>query len=470
MEALIPNNIEAERRVIGALLLDTSLILDVSSQLKPEFFFSPPHSWVFEAICKLHVDGSPVTPETVSNVLKGRKELDRTRLEIVGSISDYLVGVSTGEVKFWLEQVVSKHQERLLLEFAEECRQKALSNPEDIKKVRDSLEAKLISFSGTITSNNSISIDNSMGELENRIQRYIDNPHGIIGLPTGYNRLDRALDGLQPGNVTILYAPSSRFKSLFSQNIGWNLSRENIPGLWFTTEMPRVQVLERLLQLESGLNLKWLRRDNNIISHRDRIDRSSEIIRHYPITFCDTSSLDVSEVRSIVNRQIRWKSIEYIIVDLVDHIHSSRFKDEMVNNQRAVMAAMKQLAKDFNIHVLLVSHVGKGDEQKRKQADLDVEEMIGSAAKYQDVDAAISIAPVKYDLMNNLIAQDRNDIIWNVANSGKLDTLVSITKNRHGELDRFELTLDFHKGGRFIENGWLQLEPKQEKLDIEEKV
>ena len=235
--------------------------------------------------------------------------------------------------------------------------------------------------------------------------------------------------------------------------------------------MPRVQVLERLLQLEAGLNLKWLRRDKRIYEYKAHIKRAQDRLAGYPIYFCDTSALDISEIRAEVNRHTRWHNINYIIVDLVDHVSSSRFRDEMVNNQRAVMSSMKQIAKDFNIHVLLVSHVAKGNEQTRQKADLDVEEMIGSAAKYQDVDAAISIAPVGMDDVGKWIAMQREDILRAVADSGRLDVLVSVTKNRHGELLRTILELDFNYGGRFEEPVFrpvVRETPKQLTIDTED--
>lgn len=468
---IIPQDIDAEAKFIGSLFLDSNLINTVLTEVRPESFWSIPHRYIYEAMCQLYIDGSPVTPDTVSQLLGTKKELDKTRFDIVGEkkgILKTLEGAEEAEFTFWADVVKKKHEERKLLEFAEEVKKAALSNPEDINGLRSKLESKLISLGGRESAGNSISIANSIEDLDARIQRYIDNPDTIVGLPTTFNRLDKHTDGLQRGNVTILYAPSSRFKSLFATNIGWKLADQNIPGLWFTTEMPRVQVLERLLQLEAGVNIKWLRRDRRVASFKRELDFATKRLAELPIHFCDTSALDVSEIRAEVNRFKRWHNIEYIIVDLIDHVSSSRFRDEMVNNQRAVMAAMKQIAKDFDIHVMLVSHVGKGNKETRGNADLDVEEMIGSAAKYQDVDTAISIAPVKYNQMNELVAMQREDIIWHVANEGRLDVLVSITKNRHGELDRFSLDLDFNKGGRFLENGWL-VEKQQVLLKEEEE-
>jgi replicative DNA helicase len=456
---------EAEGKYLGSIFLDPNRLNTAMLEVRPEHFWSIPYKYIYEAMCQLFTSGSPVTPDTVAQLLGTKKDLDKTKLELAGGklgIISTMQGADEGEFEFWSDVVKKKYEERQLLEFAEQVKKSALSNPENIHDIRSKLEAQLIQLGHKDSGGKSVSIENAIPDLDIRIQRYIDNPDDILGLTTGYKRLDKLTDGLQRGNVSILYAPSSRFKSLFATNIGWRLADQNFPGLWFTTEMPRVQVLERLLQLEAGVNLRWLRENRQIIGKRKELKLASQRLSELPINFCDTSALEVAEIRTEVNRHKRWNNIEYIIVDLIDHVSSSRFRDEMVNNQRAVMAAMKQMAKDFDIHVFLVSHVSKGSKDTRGSADLDVEEMIGSAAKYQDVDTAISIGPVKYNQMNELVAMDRGDILAKVAEEGRLDVLVSVTKNRHGQLDRFVLELDFHKGGRFLENGWIEM--KQEKL------
>jgi len=439
-------------------------------QLTPDHFYSIQNKYIYESLCSLYIDGNPTTPETIANDLSRRKDMDKTRLEWVGGakyIIDTLESTNPDEAVYWADVVGTRYDERRLLDFAEHTKNLVYTNAgSDISKLRNRLEEKLISLSGDVSSTSS-PLSASLPDLDARIEKYITNPDGITGMPTTFRKLDEALDGLQVGNVSIIYAPSSRFKSLFATNIGWHLAEQNIPGLWFTTEMPRVQVLERLLQIEAGINLKWLRRDKKILAYRKQIKEAQARMQGYPIYFCDTSSLDVSEIRAEIARQKRWHDIQYIIVDLVDHVSSSRYKDEMVNNQRSVMAAMKQMAKDFNIHVMLVSHVTKGSSETRAKADLDVEEMIGSSAKYQDVDASISIGPAKMDEKSRWVAMSREDILWAMQNGGLIDVLISVTKNRHGELLRYLITLDFNHGGRFRESMFRPIE-RTEQLTMDE--
>lgn len=451
--ALAPCDTNAEKKILGALILYPTAIPEIMDKLLPEDFYSTANKEIYSGLCTLSVDGKPISVDTIGSLLSQRKsETGGTVLESIGgarTILECVEGSSTEELDFWTTVVRSKSESRQLLGFAEDARRAALSNSGDVSKLRAKLEERLVSLGGSY-SNQSVSINAAADELDERLERYINDPDSIIGLATGWDKLDRSIDGFQPGNVSIFYAPSSRFKSLFTANVGLKFAQNNVPGLWFTTEMPRVQVMERILSLECELNLKWLRRDYKIFDHKQDIYAAKERIKNLPIYFCDTSSVDISEVRAEVSRHKRWNDIQYIIVDLIDHVTSSRYKDEMVNNQRVVMAGMKAIAKDFNIHVILVSHVGKAASQGNTDASLDMENMIGSAAKYQDVDHSFSIMPVKQDMEGKLFALSREEILGKIQADGMLNVLISVTKNRHGELLNYLMTLDFNRGGIFV--------------------
>jgi replicative DNA helicase len=434
-------------------MLDKEQISSVMSKINPNHFYYVQYRYIFEAICTLYISGSPLNSETISNFLKGKKELDKNRLEAVGGSSviiECMENVSNGEADYWMKVVLNKHGERKLLEFSNEVRKAALSSPEDIQGIRHKLEERLISLTEQ-ESAGSVSVADSTEQLIPILDKYINDPDGIRGIVTGYRKFDRAVDGLSPGNVSIYYAPSSRFKSLVVTNIGHNIANNGIPGLWFTTEMPSVQVTERLVQLEYGGNFRHLRLNNKIRDQRDGILEANDRVSRLPIFFNDSSGLDIQDIRLEVSRHKRWNNIQYVIIDLVDHVYSSRYADEAVNNQRVVMAQAKAIAKELDVHIMLVSHISKQMKQNRSNADNDVEEMIGSAAKFQDVDLAVSLSPYIVEDDGRMIAMPKDVLQYKQENLIPIDMLVSINKNRHGPLARIYMTIDLLRGGRLRE-------------------
>ena len=452
MSNIAPSDIEAERHLIGGLLMNPGQVSGVMSLLSPDDFYYQPYGQMFTSICTLSIDGKPVTPETVVSNLQSRKGVGESLLADMGgsaSVFDTIKGADPDTAEFWADTVKKLSEQRELIQFADWAKRFAIEESGDISKVKSKIEEKLVSLNKTAKST-TVSLEVAADEIDARLERYINDPDGILGYETGWNVFDRAIDGFQPGNVYIFYAPSSRFKSLFTGNIGWRLANSGYAGVWFTTEMPRVQVVERILQFETGHNFRYLRKSGRIGLYKDDIYAAKERVKHLSIYFCDDSILDIAQVRSELSRQKRWHNIDYVIIDLIDHVSSSRYKDELVANQSAVMAQIKAIAKEMDIAVILVSHVSKGDKSLRNQADLDVEDMKGSSSKYQDVDVAFSIMPVKTDPGTlQYVGLQREEIMDRMAQEGKLTVLISVTKNRHGELIRIPFTLDFHKGATF---------------------
>ena len=455
---------DAERRVAGACMLSATGLAMAMMKLQPQDFLCRPYGWIFTASVDLAMGGHAVTPQTIIRKLgemkhsSGRSYLDDTGTALV---IEAIENVNPDETEFWADRVKKKAGERKLLELGNWIREQALSNPEDINAIHLKAEERLSAIQAGDSTGDEISDGyEGLDALTARIDRYIDDPDGITGLELGWPALDHVLDGLQMGNVTIMYAPSSRYKSFVAANMGRRLAMRGIPGLWYTTEMPKVQVQERLVSLESGLNLKWLRRDGTIGSHRDEIYSALKRVAAFPIYYSKRGELDLMTLRAEVTRQARYNGIQYVIIDLVDQVATNQYGDNETSNQSLVMRKMKALAKRANVHIILISHVVKGDKALGKKASLEVEDMKGSSSKYQDVDAAISIMPVRWsDIDLCYEGLDRKQIQEAVKQDGRLTLLLAVTKNRHGELAEIPFAISLTHGGRMkplVAPAWVQ--------------
>lgn len=438
----LPSDPEAERQVVGACMLSKDATATAMDALGPDDFFAIPYRQAFAAIIDLAVGGKPVSTHSV---VRRMAEMF-TDADTAPALSA-TEGVSPSDCAFWAEAVKAKRGQRDLMAFTEWAHKQVAAGG-DPKKLRIELEERLVALqegkAGAV-------VTTAEGEeaLRARIQKYIEDPDAITGMALEWGEFDQMLDGLQPGNVTIVYAPSGKFKSMFVTNIGYRLARRGHGGLWYTTEMPWLQVQERILQMEAAVNLKWLREDGVIDQHRQQIDDAIARLSDYPIYFSERDTVDIQTLRAEVLRYKKWRNIEYIIVDLVDSVSTSTFKDDSISQQSAIMRAMKGIAKAANVHVILVAHTSKGDKASRNQADLDMEDMKGSSSKYQDVDAAISVMPVRYDSERlRYVGMTREEIGIAVSRREALKVMVSVTKNRHGPFGQIIFAISLLKGGR----------------------
>ena len=135
-------------------------------------------------------------------------------------------------------------------------------------------------------------------------------------------------------------------------------------------------------------------------------------------------------------------------------VSTAQFKDDSVAQQSQVMRQLKGIAKSANIHIILVSHISKGEKQMHKQAFLSPEDMKGSSSKFQDVDAAISLMPVRTDSeTGQWVGLSLEELTDRVKSDGQLNMLVTFTKNRHGELGGIPFIVSINKGGRIFPLG-----------------
>lgn len=451
---LAPSDIEAERRTVGACLLSATTLEKVMLRVSPEDFFCAPYSWAFRGACELHAANEPINIETVIRKLSETPSADgkRSILTDVGGPAVFveaITGVNAEEGEFWAERVQKKRAERDLLNLTNWARERVLSGSADVEVLRGEIEQRLTVLAGRDGGADTTTVDDDAEVLGARITRYIMDPDAITGLTVGWHAFDRMVDGLQPGNVSILYAQSSRFKSMVAANIAYKVAWHDAPVLFFTTEMPKLQVQERMLGLDVGLNFRKIRQDGSIVQYRREIEAGIRRLRKMPIYYNDRSDPDMGYLRAEVLRRAKWNDVKLVIVDLVDMVATRQYADDSVAQQSAIMRQMKVLAKTAKVHILLVSHVSKGDRATRGRADLDVEEMKGSSSKYQDVDTAISCMPVTEDPeTGRWRGMTREEITYNLQTTARMRLLLSVTKNRHGELGQIPFIIDMNHGGQ----------------------
>lgn len=434
-----PNDIGAERKLVGAILLQPTLMPEMMGLVEPSDLAHAPYALMYAAMCDLAVEDSPISVGTVALRVA---EYSVDRVAVVAALE----GVATGEAAFWAQRVVELRKKRSLLAASVEAQRLALSSePIDaaFAKVEELLASKQ---SGRDAS--TIDMPAGTARMMERLERYIADPDALAGLATGWNKFDRYLDGLRPGGVYTFYADPSGFKSMMVQNIGWRLARDGTPGMWFSTETPWHEVMERLTQFEMQANFREIRRDRKLYEHIDKIRQTAEYVAQYPIWGNDQSSMELGFLRGIVRRMKKLHGIEYVIVDLVDHCYSAKHKGKQVESDEAVMTGLKDMAKCENVAVIVTSHVRKRDRfGDQTKPYIEPTEMRGSSEKQGTSDACISLVLVRKDMNGFYCRLSYEEVVAQKETEGAHTIYAAVTKNRHGETGRVMFRVDLHKGG-----------------------
>lgn len=449
-----------ERRLIGALLLDPDRLTELSTKMTSDDFGYAEYAAAFRTMCSLHLGGQPVSVETVAARLNVPDEKGKNQLSAIGGVqtlASCLDGASPGDVDFWMEETIKSRKRRQLHSTLEKYKNKVVDT-DDPDRLRNEIEEGL----GVLGGGESAAVQHvsaTSEALEDRILKYIQHPDAITGLESGWKRFDQVLDGVQPMDSIIVYAASGRFKSLFTQNWAYRFAKGGHAGLLYTTEMPTIQVQERMLQMETGLNLLRLRRSDQIGVHVGALRDGLEEMAGLPLFMSEGFDLTTSSMKSEVKSQARWNDVEFVVVDLIDHVRTNKFKDDIYTQQSYIMQSIKDIAKKNSVGIISVAHIGKGDRNDTRKVELMVEDIKGSSSKYQDVDIAMSIVPVTHGVppekRGSLTAEptwyglEREEIQSSFTTYGGVDVMVSITKNRRGETGRFRFWLDISRGGVF---------------------
>ena len=452
-------NRQGEARLVGGLLLSPDRITDVSLAVGAEDLFYEEYRYPYVAMCELNAAAKPVSVETIAAHLN--RDVDgKNLLSAIGgrtTLASTLSGASPEEVDFWVEDVVKWRKRRDLQRTIDKYAVRIIDS-ENPDKLRAEIEESLVNLASPGSGGVS-HVSNTTAELEARLNRYIEDPNAITGIHTNgvWDAWDRTLDGLRPGDVTIVYARTSRFKSQFVVNWALLLARCGYAGLVYPTEMRQLEYHERLVQVESGLNFRYLRRDGLIGNYREQIIEAEKRVSEMPIYFSDSFDLSVSSMASEIRRQRRWNGIEYVIVDLLDHVGTSKYGNDIIHQQEHIMKSIKSIARAEGVAIILVSHVAKPDKMDARALELPVEDMKGSSSKSQDVDAAICVVPATYGIPPEKRGRDADDYWYGLLrdeilaemNTGGVNACITITKNRHGDTGRFFFFIDSANGGRF---------------------
>lgn len=460
-------NSQGERRLIGALFVSPEKLSEVSEKMVESDFFHPEYRHTFRAMCELHLSGAPVSVDTVAAKLNEPDDKGKNTLVSIGGVATIratMDGANPGEIDFWVEETIKNRKRREIDSTLERFKARIVDAPNP-DKLRGELEESLANLGGGSSTGEYIHASAVENQLRDRVQGYLDNPEGITGLETGWKKFDEMLDGIQPWESTIVYGKTGSFKSFFVQNMAYRFGAQGHAGLAYPTEMPVVQWQERMLQIHLGLNLQSLRRNGQIGLYRDEILRGQEEIAALPLYYADGFDISTATIKSGVRRQKRWNDIKYVIVDLIDHVETKRFRDDVINQQSEIMKAIKKTAKNEEVGLISTTHVSKTGREYDRLPALPLDDMKGSSSKSQDVDRAICVVPVAWGVPPELAfrATPPPPAWYAITKTERMDFFrrdggcwvqVTVQKNRHGDEGPFWFWLDISRGGRFTLDEW----------------
>ena len=424
-DKLPPQSIEAERSLLGCLMLDKNAILKVVDFLEPRDFYKGIYQEIYQVMQDLFEKREPIDLLSVSTRLKEKNKLE----EMGGNafLTELINSVPTAShVLNYAKIVQRKRILRDMIQASYEIGQMGYDETEDVDILLDQAEKRIFSIAQKSLTQNFVPIKAELEEAFERIDNLSKHKGIPRGIPTGFADLDNILAGLQKSDLIILASRPSLGKSALALDIARHCAaHEKIPVGIFSLEMSKDQAVDRLIAAQAGIDL-WRLRTGRLSDREEdndfsKIQRALDILSQASIFIDDSASCNILQMRAMARRLQADRGLGLVIVDYLQLMEPRNTNTSMVQQMTEVSRSLKALAKELTVPVLALSQLSRAVEQRSPQIprlsdlretgaieqDADVVLFIYREDKYREASARKNIADI-------IIAKHRNGPVGKV--------------------------------------------------------
>lgn len=385
-----PHNEEAEACVLGAILIDKDAIVSVAEFLRPEHFYREANGLIYQAILDLYEERQPIDIVTLKNKLKKAKIL--TKVDGSSYLTELVNVVPTAaHVEQYGQIVKDNYTKRQLVGAAGQIAEAAFDEGQEASQALDQAEQLVFSLSQKHLQRVFIPVKDALAESFDRLDELHKQTGGLRGVPTGFKDLDSTLAGMQNSNLLILAARPGIGKTALALNIAQYVTvKENLPVGFFSLEMSREELVDRLLVVQADIDawkLKTGRLDEEDFS---RLSEAMGILAEAPLYIDDTPALSVLEMRTKARRLMAEHKMRLVIVDYLQLMRSARRWDNRVQEVSDISQGLKNLARELKVPILAVSQLSR-EVEKRGSKRPFLADLRESGAIEQDADVVMFI-------------------------------------------------------------------------------
>ena len=391
IERPLPHNLEAERSILGAVLLDNHSLNAAVEKLRSEDFFLPQHRQIFQRMIQLAEHQQAIDVVTLMDDLARRGELDSAGgVAYLSQLADGLPRATN--VEHYARIVKEKSVLRNLAFSAAAIQEQALAGGDDADVILDRAESTIFQIAEDRVRAGLIGVKELVRDNFERLERIFSEGRRITGLATGYPGLDNETAGLQPSELVILAARPSMGKTALALNIAENVAvRNREPVAVFSLEMSKESLLLRMLASEARVDAHKFRTGHMGRDDWNKITRALTSLGDAPLWIDDYASSTVLEMGAKARRLKRDRGLSLMIVDYLQLVVPTN-TGRGTNRQEEVSSisrALKGLAKELKVPVVVLSQLTRAPEREERKPQLS--DLRESGAIEQDADVVLFI-------------------------------------------------------------------------------
>ncbi|WP_246094891.1 replicative DNA helicase [Streptomyces roseicoloratus] len=389
LDRVPPQDLDAERCVLGGMLLSADAIGDVVGLITARDFYRPAHATVFTAILALYGRGEPADPITVGAELTRCGEI--TRIGGASYLHVLVQAVPTAaNAAYYAEIVADRAQLRRICEAGTRITQLAYGAEGEAAEIADAAQAALFEAVDVRREDEPKAPADTLEATFDELDRITRNKGAITGLSTGFADLDALLQGLHPGQLVVVAGRPGLGKSTLAMDFARACTvRAGKPALFFSLEMGRDEINMRLLSAEARVGLHRMRAGTLTEDDWDRLAKHRGALSAAPLFVDDAANLTLMEIRAKARRLKQTRGLALVVVDYLQLLtHGGRRTESRQQEVADISRSLKLLAKELAVPVIALSQLNRGPEQRvdKKPVLSDLRE---SGAVEQDADVVI---------------------------------------------------------------------------------
>ncbi len=422
IKRILPHSEEAERSVIGCMIMSRDAILAASELLSGEDFYQQQLGVVFDAMVELFNEGKPVDLVTLPDRLK-EKDVP-PEVYSVEFIRDLLDAVPTSaNIRYYANIVSEKAMLRKLIKLNEDIANTCYLSKERVEDILEDTEKRMFQLLQKRNSGDTVPIRQVVLNALNTIEKASQTKGTVTGIPTGFVDLDYKTSGLQPSDLILVAARPSMGKTAFVLNMAQYMAfRKDRSVAIFSLEMSKEQLVNRLFALDSKVDSQSIRTGNMQDEDWAKLIEGAGIIGNSRLIIDDTPGISISELRSKCRKFKLEQGLDVVIIDYLQLMTGSgRGSDSRQQEISDISRALKGVARELNVPVVALSQLSRAVEKRDDKRPM-LSDLRESGAIEQDADVVMFIYRDDYyhkdtenkNMAEIIIAKQRNGPIGTV--------------------------------------------------------
>ena len=397
-----PHDLDAERAVIGALLVSETAVVAVAEQLSPEDFYSETHRIIYGSMMRLYSRGDRIDQITLTNELSSVNEFERVGgrayvFQLVESVP------TASNAARYAEIIRGKALLRSVIDVGSRITEDAFREPEDVTEALDSAEQLIYGVSNRTLKQHLAPVSElAPGALE-MIQRLYEQEGEVTGVETGFEDLDRLTTGFHKSDLVVLAARPAMGKTAMALNAIWHASSEKkMPVAIFSLEMSKEQLVQRLISQTTRIPAQALRSGNVKAEDWPKLLRGVAQVSEAPIWIDDTAGVTLMEMRAKVRRLASQLSaqggppLSLVVVDYLQLMVGQGSRNDNRQQEIAeISRGLKILARDLDVPVLAIAQLSRAVEARHDKRPM-LSDLRDSGAIEQDADMVMFLYRDEY--------------------------------------------------------------------------